>query len=103
MQPVAMRMDRPETGHHIGAVDGAGAGSPTHKMIKQMAKDTANSKLTPEMVAEKIYQVIHARKKKLRYPMDRAVMLGRIKRFAPQSTIDRLIGGLVSSAMKQSA
>ena len=103
MQPVAMHMDRPETGHHLGAVAGAGAQSPTHKMIKQMAKDTAASKLTPEMVSAKIYNVIHAKKKKLRYPMDRAVMLGRIKRFAPQSTVDRLIGGLVASAMKQPA
>ncbi len=103
MQPVAMRMDRPETGHHIGAVTGAGPQSPTHKMIKQMAKDTAESKLTPEMVSERIYQVIHTKKKKLRYPMDRAVMLGRIKRLAPQSVIDRLIGGLVASAMKQAA
>ena len=103
MQPVAMRMDRPETGDHLHAVRGAAPDSPTHKMIAQMARDTAASKLTPEMVSKEIYRVIHTKKKKLRYPMDRAKALGLVKRFAPQSMIDRLIGGLVASAMKQPA
>ena len=35
--------------------------------------------------------------------MDRAKVLGIVKRLAPQSVIDRLIGGLVASAMKQPA
>ncbi len=99
MQPVAMRMDRPETGNHLHAVRNAAPDSPTHRMIKRMAKDTAESKLTPEMVSQEIYKVIHSKKKKLRYPMDRAKALTLVKRLAPQS----MIGGLVAAARKQAA
>ena len=95
MQPVAMHMDRPETGHHLRTVAGIADSSPSHRMVKRMAADTAASKLTPEMVSEKIYQVITAERKPLRVPMDRAKGLTLIKRLAPQSLIDRMIANLV--------
>jgi hypothetical protein len=63
-----------------------------------MAKDTAASKLTPEMVAQKILEIIESDKKPLRVPMDKARMITLIKRFAPQSLIDKLVGGLVGLA-----
>lgn len=97
MQPVAMYMDRPATGHHLRPVAGARKDSLTHKMVARMARDTAASKLTPEMVAEKIYQVINASKRPLRVPMDKAKAITIIKRLAPQSIINRLVGGLVKS------
>jgi short-subunit dehydrogenase len=100
MQPVAMRMDRPETGDHLRAARNISPDSFTHKMLAQMAKDTAASKLTPEMVAQKIAEVVESKDRKLRYPMDRAKMLGMVKRLAPQWVVDRLIGGLVSSAAR---
>ena len=65
-------------------------------MLERMTADTAASKLTPEMVSERIHQVITADKKPLRVPMDRAKALGLVKRLAPQSVIDRLIAGLLS-------
>ncbi len=95
MQPVAMYMDRPATGHHLRTVAGIADDSLSHRMVKRMAKDTANSKLTPQMVSEKIYQVIKSEKKPLRVPMDRAKAITLIKRFAPQSFIDKIVGGLV--------
>lgn len=97
MQPVAMRMDRPETGSHLHAARAVSETSPTQRMLKRMAKDTAASKLTPKMVADEICRVINTKKKKLRYPMDRAKGLTLLKRFAPQSMIDRMIGGLVAA------
>jgi len=63
-----------------------------------MAADTEASRLTPEMVAEKIYEVITSKNKPLRVPMDRAKALSLIKRVAPQAVIDRLIGSLMKSA-----
>lgn len=95
MQPVAMHMDRPETGHHLRLVENVEADSISHKMLKRMAKDTASSKLSPQTVAEKILDVIGSRKKPLRVPMDRAKGMTVIKRIAPQSMIDKMIAGLV--------
>jgi short-subunit dehydrogenase len=95
MQPVAMKMDRPATGHHLRTVAGIAEGSLSHRMVKKMARDTANSPLTPEMVSEKIYQVIKADKKPLRVPMDRAKVITLIKRIAPQSLINKMVNGLV--------
>jgi len=93
MQPVAMRMDRPASGAHLCTVAGAGAAS--ERMLSQMAKDTAASKLTPEMVARRVLEVIRSPKKPLRVPMDRAKPIGLIKRLAPQFVIDRMMAGLV--------
>lgn len=98
MQPVAMHMDRPAVGSHLGIVAGAAPDSFSHNFAAQMAADTEASKLTPEIVSEKIYEVITSKRKPLRVPMDRAKALSVIKRFAPQSIIDRLIGGLMKSA-----
>ena len=64
-------------------------------MLKRMAKDTAASKLTPEMVATRIAQIIEADKKPLRVPMDKAKAMGVLKRVAPQSVIDKMISNLV--------
>ncbi|MBW2240446.1 MAG: SDR family NAD(P)-dependent oxidoreductase [Deltaproteobacteria bacterium] len=98
MQPVAMKMDRPAAGSHLRTVENVGAGSFSHKMVSQMARDTAASKLTPEIVADKIYAVLSSKKKPLRVPMDRARPLTLIKRLAPQSVIDRMIAGLMKGA-----
>ncbi len=95
MQPVAMHMDRPATGAHLELVAGVTPDSRSHKMLERMTADTAASKLTPEIVAAKIYDVIMSEKKPLRVPMDRAVPLSLLKRVAPQSLIDRLVGGLI--------
>ena len=76
-------------------VAGAAPDSFTHKLVARMARDTAASKLTPETVARKIHEVLRREKKPLRVPMDRARPLGVVKRLAPQSVIDRLIGGLM--------
>jgi short-subunit dehydrogenase len=95
MQPVAMHMDRPATGGHLRLVDGVEAGSRSHAMLKRMTADTAASKLTPEKVALKVYQVICLDKKPLRVPMDKAKLLTLVKRLAPQSLIDKLVGGLL--------
>jgi short-subunit dehydrogenase len=96
MQPVAMNMDRPATGGHLRIVENVPADSFTHKMVKKMAADTAASKLTPEMVSEKIYQVITSKKKSLRVPMDKSKAVSILKRVAPQSVIDKLIGSLLA-------
>jgi short-subunit dehydrogenase len=97
MQPVAMAMDRPAEGSHLRKVANVGPDSPSHRMMERMAKDTAASKLTPEMVARHVLRIITQERKPLRVPLDRAKALGLIKRFAPQSVIDRLIGGLLRS------
>ncbi len=98
MQPVAMRMDRPATGAHLHLAEHVTPDSFSHRMVKRMAKDTAASKLTPEMVADKVYSVITSGKKPLRVPMDRARVLTLVKRLAPQAVIDKLIGGLLRGA-----
>ncbi len=95
MQPVAMHMDRPDTGHHLRLVDNVQDGSLSHRLLKQMAKDTAASKLKPETVSRKIIDVIAASKKPLRVPMDRAKGLSVIKRLAPQGMIDKMIANLI--------
>ena len=95
MQPVAMYMDRPATGHHLQLASGVTEDSLSHQMVALMAKDTADSKLTPQMVAEKILQVVQSANKPLRVPMDRAKAIGLVKRLAPQKMIDKLVGGLV--------
>ncbi|MDJ0786845.1 MAG: SDR family NAD(P)-dependent oxidoreductase [Myxococcota bacterium] len=95
MQPVAMKMERGATGSHLEMVEGVQPGSRSHKMLERMTADTEASKLTPEAVSERIHQVITSKHKPLRVPMDRAKALGLVKRLAPQSLIDRLIGGLL--------
>ena len=102
MQPVAMNMDRPATGHHLRTVDNVTDDSLSHKMVKRMAKDTAASKLTPQMVSQKIVEILASDKKPLRVPMDKARAVTVIKRLAPQSFIDKLVGGLVGSATSKS-
>lgn len=97
MQPVAMYMDRPASGAHLRTVANAGPDSASHRMLAQMAKDTAASKLTPELVARRVHQVITSRKKPLRVPMDRAKQITVMKRIAPQFVIDRMLAGLVRS------
>lgn len=97
MQPVAMHMDRPATGHHLRTVANAAEGSISHKMVNRMAKDTAASKLTPEMVATRIARILEADKKPLRVPMDKAIAIGVLKRLAPQSVIDKMIGKLIGA------
>jgi len=98
MQPVAMHIDRPATGHHLRLVENVADDSLSHKMVRRMARDTAASKLTPEMVSAKILQVIAASRKPLRVPMDKARGMSIIKRIAPQSFIDKMIAGLLGSA-----
>ena len=95
MQPVAMHIDRPDTGHHLRLVDNVEDDSLSHRMLRRMSKDTAASKLTPQMVSQKILEVIRAEKKPLRVPMDRAKGMTVIKRLAPQRMIDKMIAGLV--------
>jgi short-subunit dehydrogenase len=95
MQPVAMAMDRPGTGAHLRLVDGVESGSPSHRLLERMTKDTRASTLTPETVAAKVHEVITSERKPLRVPMDRARMLTWVRSLAPQSVIDRLIGGLL--------
>lgn len=97
MQPVAMYMDRPATGGHLRTVENVPEGSFTNRMVEIMAKDTAASKLTPEMVSEKIYQVITKDKKPLRVPMDKSKAVSVLKRVAPQALINKLIGNLLAS------
>jgi len=99
MQPVAMYMDRPDVGDHLKIAQGVPAQSPTRKMAAMMAKDTAESKLTPEIVSGAIYDVIQSNNRKLRYPMDRAKILSIVKRLAPQPVIDKIIGKVVGGAM----
>lgn len=100
MQPVAMHMDRAGTGDHLKLAKDAPAHSPSHAVARLMEKDTRNSKLTPEKVSLAIYDVIQTRKRKLRYPMDRAKLVGLIKRIAPQAVINKLIKGMLHDARK---
>jgi short-subunit dehydrogenase len=100
MQPVAMKMDRAASGSHLRLVDKVKKGSFSHKMLAGMAKDTVASKLTPEMVAGKIYQVIQAKKKPLRVPMDKAKAVTILKRVAPLWLIDTLIKRLQADMAK---
>ena len=95
MQPVAMHMERAATGSHLHLVEGVGPDSRSHAMLSRMTADTAASKLQPEAVAARIHQLITSDAKPLRVPMDRARLLGVVKRLAPQSVIDKLIGGLL--------
>lgn len=95
VQPVAMAMDRPATGAHLGTVAHVLDGSPSHRMVERMARDTAASRLTPEAVAKRVHEVITRRHKPLRVALDRAKPLSLLKRVAPQGLIDRLIGGLL--------
>lgn len=95
MQPVAMRMDRADTGSHLKIASGVTEGSPTHQMVRLMAKDTNASKLTPELVADHIYRVIESDNRKLRYPLDRAKLVGKLKRFAPRSVTDKIVTGVI--------
>jgi len=102
MQPVAMYMDRADVGDHLKVARGAPAASTTQAIVRMMAKDTRASKLTPEKVSLAIYNVIRAKNRKLRYPLDRARVLGKVKRIAPQSLINKMIDGLVRDAQKAS-
>jgi short-subunit dehydrogenase len=99
MQPVAMHMDRPATGAHLETVKNVSAESFSHRMVDRMARDTAASKLTPEIVSDRIYRVITSERKPLRVPLDRARAVTLIKRLAPQFLIDRMIGGLTRDAI----
>ncbi len=101
MQPVAMRMDRPSTGDHLKMASGAGPDSLSHKMAEMMGKDTRESKLTPQMVADKIDEVIQSKRRKLRYPMDRAKIISLVRRIAPQGMIDQIIKGATPKMRKR--
>jgi len=103
MQPVAMAMDRPATGAHLHVVARAEAGSPSHRMLARMARDTAASRLTPEAVAKRVAQVITLDGKPLRVPMDKAKPLTLLKRLAPQFVIDRLVRGLTQGGPAEDA
>jgi short-subunit dehydrogenase len=102
MQPVAMHMDRADVGDHLKVAAGASQTSTTQAIVRMMAKDTRESKLTPEKVSLAIYDVIKSKDRKLRYPLDRARVLGKVKRIAPQSLISKMIDGLVRDAQKAS-
>jgi hypothetical protein len=93
-----MKMDRPATGAHLRTVANVEPGSFSHKMVERMAKDTAASKLTPQMVADKVYSVMTSERRPLRVPMDRARAITLIKRLAPQAVIDKMIAGLMRGA-----
>jgi len=96
MQPVAMSMTRPASGDHLQLVQGVKDHSLSHRMLKRMDKDTRSSKLSPEMVADKIYSILLSDKKPLRVPMDKARAISIVKRLAPQFVVDRLVGGLMA-------
>jgi short-subunit dehydrogenase len=98
MQPSAMRMDRPEEGAHLRTGRSVAADSFSHQIVKMMARDTVDSKLTPEQVAEKIYGVMTARHSALRVPMEKAVVLGIVKRLVPQRVVNTLIDNLMKGA-----
>lgn len=100
MQPVAMHMDRPDVGDHLKIAAAATPESFTQSVARLMAKDTRASKLTPEDVSLAIHKVIVSKNRKLRYPMDRAKVVGKIKRIAPQGLINKLIGGMLQDAAK---
>ncbi len=98
MQPVAMNMQRPATGAHLRTADGVAAASFSHKIVKMMARDTENSKLTPQRVAAEIYKVMQQPNPPLRVPLDRARVLGVVKRLAPQRVVNKLIDNLLKDA-----
>ena len=98
MQPVAMAMDRPATGAHLRLGRQVKSDSFSHKVVGVMAQDSQISKLTPQMVAEKIVSVINMKQRPLRVPMDRAAVLGKVKRLLPQAGINKLIDGLLARA-----
>ena len=100
MQPVAMHMERASTGTHLHPVENVSKNSPTEGMVIQMAKDTEASKLTPEMVAQRVFEVITSKKKPLRVPMDRAKVLGLVKRLAPQFVLNKILADLVGTMKK---
>jgi len=100
MQPVAMHMDRADVGDHLKVAKAATEASTTQSVVRLMANDTRTSKLTPEIVSSAIYDVIAAKKRKLRYPMDRAKVVAKIKRIAPQWLINTLVAGMVRDAYK---
>lgn len=100
MQPVAMHMDRADTGDHLKVAAAASPTSITQSIVRMMAKDTRESKLTPEIVSLAIYDVIKSKKRKLKNPLDRARVLGKVKRIAPQSMINKMIDGLVRDAQR---
>lgn len=95
MEPVAMAMDRPDTGAHLELVPGVPPSSVSHRIVTRMAKDTAASGLTPEAVSRRILKVINSRNKQLRIPMDRAKMITAIRKLAPQFVIDKMIADFV--------
>ena len=95
MQPVAMFMERSATGAHLRLVDNVNDDSISRRLLDKMTADTAASKLTPEMVAEKIYATLKQGNPPLRVPMDKAKAIGVIKRLAPQSVMDKLVSGLL--------
>lgn len=98
MQPVAMAIDRPGLGDHMSLVENVEPGSRSHKMVERMVADTAESTLTPEAVAKRVHQVLTAKSKPLRVPMDRAKAMSVLKRLAPQPLVDKMIDGLVPHA-----
>ena len=98
MQPVAMAIDRPATGAHLRLGREVTDDSFSHKVVGIMTEDSQTSKLTPQMVAEKIVAVINTKKRPLRVPMDRAAVLGKVKRVLPQAGINKLIDGLLARA-----
>ena len=95
MQPVAMKMARGDTGSHLRLAEEVGELSKSHAMVKMMAKDTEESKLTPEKVAKKIHQVLRSKKRPLRVRMDKAVPLAILKNFAPQRIMDAIFKKLL--------
>ena len=100
MQPVAMNMDRSADSNHLHVVSNAAADSFSHKMLKGMEHDTAASKLTPQIVSEKISKVLLSKNRPLRVPMDKAKPVSLLKRIAPQALINKIINGLISDAKK---
>ena len=91
MQPVAMFMERGDTGSHLSLLPGVSEDSHSHAIVRKMSKDTAASTLTPEMVAEKICDVLQTKKKPLRVPMNKTKAIGLARRVAPQFLWDKLI------------
>ncbi|MEP5766684.1 MAG: hypothetical protein ABJ308_18950 [Halieaceae bacterium] len=48
-------------------------------------------------LAEKIHKLLMSDRKPLRVPMDKARAVALLKRFAPQSMINKLVNGLVAA------
>lgn len=98
MQPVAMAIERPATGAHLRLGRDVDDASFSHKVVEIMAEDSRASKLTPQQVSTKILQVLSLKNRPLRVPMDRAVVLGAVKRFLPQAGVNKLVDGLLARA-----